>query len=89
MFAPVDSSIAILPTYSMVWIKRGVDDDILLRNLKHTHYQESSTWVLPIHREESHHWVVCTIQFPSNELFLYDSLASRAHWEADVKVCAE
>ncbi|KAI6024283.1 hypothetical protein EDC04DRAFT_2869501 [Pisolithus marmoratus] len=86
-FLPNATSCAILSTHDLPCIHFNAKDDMLWHNLSWTWFWEKSIWILPIHRSlPVGHWVLCTIDFCSLQLFLFDSLAEQKPWRNDVKV---
>ncbi|KIK15548.1 hypothetical protein PISMIDRAFT_39624, partial [Pisolithus microcarpus 441] len=78
---------AILSTHDLPHIRFNAEDDTLWRNPSWTRFWEKSIWILPIHCSlPVGHWVLCTIDFHSRQLFLFDSLAEQKPWRNDVKV---
>ena len=78
---------AILSTHDLLRAQYNAADDVLWRNTSWTEYWEKDVWILPIHQPSRiGHWVVCTIDFSSKRLFLFDSLADRSSWKKDIKV---
>ncbi|KAF7977559.1 hypothetical protein HWV62_3356 [Athelia sp. TMB] len=82
---PQAQSVAILTTHDLVRIRYGASDDDVWRNVKRVEYWSKSVWVLPIHRQDAHHWVVCVIYPQHKQLHLFDSFADRRAWHADIK----
>lgn len=82
-----NSDVAILTTHDLVRVRYGASDDQLWRNAKRSEYWRKSTWVLPIHRKDDYHWVLCIIYPERKQLHLMDSFADRRSWFPDVKVC--
>ncbi|KZP28753.1 hypothetical protein FIBSPDRAFT_728861 [Athelia psychrophila] len=80
------TSVAILSTHDLVRARFGSPDEQLWRSTKHTEYWAKPVWILPIHRPESHHWVVCIIYPAEKRLRLFDSFASHQPWYADLKI---
>lgn len=79
-------SVAILATHDLVRIRYGASDDDVWRNVKHVEYWSKPIWILPIHRQDTHHWVVCIIYPERKCLHLFDSFVDRSAWHADLKV---
>ncbi|KIK18058.1 hypothetical protein PISMIDRAFT_45449, partial [Pisolithus microcarpus 441] len=78
---------AILSTHDLPCICFNAEDNTLWCNLSWTRFWEKSIWILPIHRSlPVGHWVLCTIDFHSRQLFLFDSLAEQKPWRNDIKV---
>ena len=86
-FLPATACCAILLTHDLPHIRHNVDDDMVWRNVSWTRFWEKPIWVLPVHRSSPvGHWVLCTIDFPSRQLLLFDSLAEHQPWRKDIKV---
>ena len=86
-FLPSSSPCAILSTHDLPRIRFHADDDLLWRNISWTRFWEKPIWILPIHRPlPVGHWVLCTINLRSRQLFLFDSLAEQKPWKKDIKV---
>lgn len=81
------ASIAILSTHDLVRIRYGATDDTIWKALKSTEFWERRVWILPIHRPDVNHWVVCVIYPDQKRLHLFDSFAERIPWNVDVNVC--
>jgi len=78
---------AILTTFDLLRARYRASDDDLWRNIHKTQYWRRHTWVLPIHRRSTEHWVVCIITIEDRRLLLFDSLAAEHPWQQDVPVC--
>lgn len=63
---------------------RYKNDNELFKAMKHTKFWTKDTWILPIYRPG--HWVLCIADFVRRELRLFDSLAQKEPWRADVNV---
>ena len=86
-FLPTAACCAILSTHDLPWIRHKANDDSLWCNALWTQFWDKPMWVLPIHHPVPYgHWVLCTISFPSRQLFLFDSLAEQRPWQNDIKV---
>lgn len=81
------SDVAILSTHDLVRARYGATDNDLWRGAKRSEYWTKATWVLPIHRKDAHHWVLCVIHPARKQLHLIDSFAERRGWFSDIKVC--
>ena len=87
IFLPAAARCAILSTHDLPRIRHNADDDTVWRNVSWTWFWEKPIWVLPVHRPSPvGHWVLCTIDFPSRQLLLFDSLAEHQPWRKDIKV---
>ena len=76
---------ALLSTFELVRIRSGVSDDDLWRNVKGCRYWDKDIWILPIHRPDTRHWVLCCISCMTHELFLFDSLAAEHPWQQEIQ----
>lgn len=79
-------SVALLSTHDLVRIRYAATDDQVWRNVKRTEFWSKDTWILPVHRPDAKHWVVCIIYPMRKTLQLFDSFADRGAWHIDVKV---
>lgn len=80
------ASVAVLSTHDLVRMRDGSPDDQIWRCAKHTDYWLKDTWVLPIHRRDINHWVLCIIYPNKKQLRLFDSFAEQRPWHVDIKV---
>ena len=86
-FMPTSVRCAVLSTHDLPRIRFHADNDSLWRNASWTHFWDKPVWIIPIHRSlPVGHWVLCTIDFPSRKLFLFDSLAQQKPWKHEIKV---
>jgi hypothetical protein len=76
---------ALLSSFDLVHIRSDASDDVLWRSVCHSLYWTKDIWILPIHRTQPKHWVLCSISWSTNELFLFDSLAAREPWHKDIQ----
>lgn len=81
------SDVALFSTHDLVRVRYGATDEDLWRCAKRSEYWKKGTWVLPIHRKDAHHWVLCVIYPERKQLHLIDSFAERRGWFSDIKVC--
>lgn len=81
------STVAMFSTHDLVRARYRVPDEQLWRCTKMTRYWEKPIWILPIHRPEAHHWVLCVIYPREKELRLFDSFAEEKPWRAESQVC--
>ncbi|KAJ7575197.1 hypothetical protein C8J56DRAFT_1120069 [Mycena floridula] len=60
--------------------------DVRLWNLMwHQCYWEKDIWIIPIHRIQQQHWVLCVVLPQSHSLYLFDSYAAPAKsWSQDL-----
>lgn len=79
-------SVAILSTHDLVRVRYAATDEQVWRNVKRTEFWSKDVWILPIHRQDTCHWVVCIIYPARKSLRLFDSFANRRAWHKDVKV---
>ncbi|KAF7971664.1 hypothetical protein HWV62_20634 [Athelia sp. TMB] len=80
-------SIAILSTYDLACERYSGLDEQLWRSTKNTKYWMKDIWILPIHRPDANHWVLCAIYLDKKSLRLFDSFAEQRPWHSEVKVC--
>jgi Ulp1 family protease len=78
---------AILSTHDLPRIRHNSDDTAIWRNMRRSHYWDKDVWILPIHRSDAIHWVLCVIMLSTREILLFDSFAEKAPWDGDVQVC--
>jgi Ulp1 family protease len=79
------STYAIFSTYVLTSAVSA--DDSLYMRIKYTGFDTRDKWIFPIHRSEPYlHWTMIVADIAKKELLHFDSLASREHWEEDVKV---
>ena len=76
---------AILSTFVLVNIRKNAANDALWDLVKTTQYWSKDVWILPIHRKQPLHWVLCCISCRTHEIFLFDSLAERQPWVDDIQ----
>ncbi|GLB45913.1 hypothetical protein LshimejAT787_3800020 [Lyophyllum shimeji] len=76
---------ALFSTYDLQMVRYNAADAELWRRTKLTEYWTRDVWILPIHRSQSEHWVMCTISLNTRELFLFDSFGSRAPWRREIQ----
>lgn len=81
------ASVAVLSTHDLVRIQYESDDNQLWRCSKHAEYWLKDRWVLPIHRPDTNHWVLCVIYPNRKRSCLFDSFVEEHPWNADIKVC--
>ena len=80
------NQVAILSTHDLVRARYAVSDEDLWRNTKRTEYWARDVWILPIHRPEAYHWVLCVVYLREKRLHLFDSFADQQPWHAESKV---
>ena len=87
-FMPAAARCVVLSTHDLPCVCFHADDDLLWRNVSWTHFWEKPVWIIPIHRSlPVGHWVLCTVDFPSRKLLLFDSLTEQKPWKNEIKVC--
>ncbi|KAJ7587929.1 hypothetical protein C8J56DRAFT_1049993 [Mycena floridula] len=60
-------------------------DSSLWRTAKGAEYWEKDVWIIPVHREEEHHWVLAVIIPSQRAFYLFDSYAGgEQSWESDL-----
>ena len=88
VFMPAAARCAVLSTHDLPCVHFHADDDLLWCNVSWTHFWEKPVWIIPIHRSlPVGHWVLCTVDFPSRKLLLFDSLTEQKPWKNEIKVC--
>ncbi|KZP13887.1 hypothetical protein FIBSPDRAFT_669407, partial [Athelia psychrophila] len=78
--------VAIFSTHDLVRARYAVSNEQLWRHTKGTEYWTRDVWVLPIHRQEAHHWVLCVAYPRQKRLHLFDSFADQQPWHAESKI---
>ncbi|KAJ7078554.1 hypothetical protein B0H15DRAFT_1000961 [Mycena belliarum] len=76
---------AVLSTYDLPCVRYKGSDPDLWRRVEHTRYWEKPVWLIPIHRPTEEHWVLVVVIVPRQELFFFDSMASRGGWRRDLR----
>ncbi|KIM62208.1 hypothetical protein SCLCIDRAFT_25141 [Scleroderma citrinum Foug A] len=85
-FMPAAARCAVLSTHDLPRVCFHANDDLLWRNVSWTHFWEKPVWIIPIHHSlPVGHWVLCTVDFPSRKLLLFDSLAEQKPWKNEIK----
>ncbi|KAJ7828174.1 hypothetical protein B0H13DRAFT_2437996 [Mycena leptocephala] len=87
-FSPTKTSAnqcALFSTYDFPCAHYKGSDPDLWRLVSPTQYWEKPLWLIPIHRPEEEHWVLVVVVIPTQELFFFDSLASRGGWRKDLR----
>ncbi|KAH6890244.1 hypothetical protein BKA70DRAFT_1376547 [Coprinopsis sp. MPI-PUGE-AT-0042] len=78
-------SCALFSTFDLPASKGGCSISHLFTKTQHTLYWERLLWILPIHDSKNEgHWVVCTIYPLTSQIIVFDSLARRSYWEAEL-----
>ncbi|KAF8124776.1 hypothetical protein EV363DRAFT_1177524 [Boletus edulis] len=73
-------------TYDIYHIRHNASDDTLWRTMKHTSFWTKNIWIIPIHRPGIvGHWVLCVVNISRQEILLFDSMAERQPWRANVQ----
>lgn len=89
--SPVDTAwqssrrCALFDTYHLPMARYKATDDNLWRRTQDTEYWTKDTWIIPIHRPLTTHWVLCIVSLRTRELRLYDSFAQAAPWKREIK----
>ena len=83
---PDEHPYAVFSTFDL--LRASSDDENLWRVTRHTKFWTKDVWIIPIHRPSSAHWVLCLAHITHRELRLFDSLAEKTPWHADVDVCS-
>jgi Ulp1 protease family, C-terminal catalytic domain len=84
--ASIAQRCALLSTFDLVHVRYKATDVDLWRNVYRSSYWLKDVWIIPIHRPQAEHWVVCIASLQTRQLFLFDSLAARRPWRQDIKV---
>lgn len=71
------SKCAVFSSYVMKYAEEGGSDDDIWRNTKGNLYWQRKVWLIPIHRPNSRHWVLCTIYPYEASIFFFDSCAGQ------------
>lgn len=82
------ASVTVLSTHDLVHIQYNAADDQIWQCTHGSQYWATNTWVLPIHRRESHHWVLCIIYLDKKQLHFFDSFAEERPWHSDLNMYA-
>lgn len=53
---------------------------------RQTQYWSKKMWILPIHRPNTQHWVVCSINPELGSIHLFDSFGEKKPWQFDFLV---
>ncbi|KNZ79946.1 hypothetical protein J132_08423 [Termitomyces sp. J132] len=77
---------ALFSTFDLLMMHYNVSDTELWRRTQSTEYWNRNIWILPIHRPQSKHWVMCTILPLKGEIHLFDSFADQLPWSDEVQV---
>lgn len=75
---------AILSSFLFETVQGPENDDKIWRLSKRTNYWSKSVWILPIHRQDEKHWVLCSIDLNEGRILLFDSFANERRWCRDV-----
>ncbi|KAF9455606.1 hypothetical protein BDZ94DRAFT_1179675, partial [Collybia nuda] len=78
------SRCALFSTFDLLMVRYNAGNDEIWRWTRKLEYWSKDIWILPIHRHNPKHWVMCTIHLPLHELHLFDSFAARAPWKHKV-----
>ncbi|KAF7331212.1 hypothetical protein MSAN_02440000 [Mycena sanguinolenta] len=76
---------AVLSTFELVRTRYNCSDAQLWRGVYRTQYWNKSTWLVPIHRPTQEHWVLAVVAVPQQQIFFFDSFASKSGWRGDLK----
>ncbi|KAJ7218245.1 hypothetical protein B0H12DRAFT_958748, partial [Mycena haematopus] len=76
---------AVLSTYDLPCVRYKGSDPDLWRHVSPTEYWEKPLWLIPIHRPREEHWVLVVVVVPTQELYFFDSMASRGGWRQDLR----
>ncbi|KAF7354322.1 hypothetical protein MVEN_01120600 [Mycena venus] len=76
---------AVLSTYDLPCVRYKGSDPDLWCYVAPTRYWEKPLWLIPIHQPLEEHWVLVVVVVPMQELFFFDSMASRRGWRQDLR----
>ncbi|KAJ7876976.1 hypothetical protein B0H13DRAFT_1893443 [Mycena leptocephala] len=76
---------AVFSTYDLPCVRYKGSYPDLWRLVSPTQYWEKLLWLIPIHRPQMEHWVLVVVVVPTQELFFFDSMASRRGWRKDLR----
>ncbi|KAF8119588.1 hypothetical protein EV363DRAFT_1409925 [Boletus edulis] len=77
---------AVFSTHHLTHIRYRASDHVLWKSTAYTKFWTKSTWIIPIHRPLSAHWVLCIARVSRRELQLFDSLGEPKPWRSDIEV---
>ncbi|PPQ84493.1 hypothetical protein CVT26_003475 [Gymnopilus dilepis] len=78
-------SCALFTTYDLIRARYTAKDPDLWRIISPTEYWNKDVWILPIHRPQQSHWVLC-VAYPEHQtVLLYDSLVGQEAWMNDLE----
>ncbi|PPQ76501.1 hypothetical protein CVT26_012351 [Gymnopilus dilepis] len=76
---------ALFTTFDLIRARYKARDQELWRTMSPIAYWDKDVWILPIHRPQQLHWVLC-VAYPKHQaILLYDSLADLEAWRHDLK----
>ncbi|KAJ6462576.1 hypothetical protein C8R45DRAFT_841653 [Mycena sanguinolenta] len=75
---------AVFSTFELVRTRYKASDVELLKAVRRTQYSEKSTWLVPIHRPDEEHWVLAVVAVAQQQIFIFDSFASKEGWHRDL-----
>lgn len=78
---------ALFSTHDLVRIRYNASDENIWRNISPTEYWNKDIWIIPIHRPQQCHWVLCVAYLQHGEFILFDSFGDHRPWKKDIKVC--
>jgi hypothetical protein len=70
---------AIFSTYDLVNVHQRSNEDIW-QSIHATYFWLKDIWIIPIHRPDPGHWVLCIAYVQSRKLLLFDSLGKIGGW---------
>lgn len=81
------SQCAVFSSYVMHYAKDHSRDEDIWRNTKSNLYWRANVWVIPVHRRDSEHWVICSIYIDEGRMLFFDSFAKQDTLQTMVPVC--
>ncbi|KAF8120229.1 hypothetical protein EV363DRAFT_1191626 [Boletus edulis] len=82
---PMTHDFAVFSTHHLTHIRYRASDHVLWKSTAYTKFWTKSTWIIPIHRPLSAHWVLCIARVSRRELQLFDSLGEPKPWRSDIE----
>ncbi|PPQ76972.1 hypothetical protein CVT26_007834 [Gymnopilus dilepis] len=76
---------ALFTTHDLIRARYKARDQELWRTMSSTKYWDKDVWILPIHRPQQMHWVLCVAYPKHRVILLYDSLVDQEAWSYDLK----
>ncbi len=82
------SKCAIFSSYIMTYIEDDTNPDTVWNNTQFLSYWEQKVWLVPIHQQAQHHWMLCIIYVDKGEMhiFIFNSFGSQESCHSILKV---